>query len=45
MDWDRQLGTVACVQCGEAWSGKIHHLSEPVDVYSDWLDACEAANS
>ena len=19
-------------------------LSEPVDVYSDWIDACEAAN-
>ena len=20
-------------------------LSEPVDVYSDWIDACEAANA
>ncbi|XP_071656698.1 transcription elongation factor 1 homolog isoform X1 [Patagioenas fasciata] len=22
----------------------IPYLSEPVDVYSDWIDACEAAN-
>ena len=21
----------------------IHHLSEPIDVFSEWLDACEAA--
>lgn len=22
----------------------LSDLSEPVDVYSDWIDACEAAN-
>jgi transcription elongation factor Elf1 len=21
----------------------IHHLHEPIDVFSEWLDACEAA--
>lgn len=45
MDWERQLGTVTCIVCHESWMGKINHLSEPIDVYSDWLDACEAANS
>jgi transcription elongation factor Elf1 len=45
MDWDREIGTVECVVCKEGWSGKINHLTEAVDLYSDWLDACESANS
>lgn len=45
MDWERQVGSVTCVVCNEGWTGKINHLSEPIDVYSDWLDACENANA
>jgi len=45
MDWERQIGQVECVVCHEGWNGKINHLTEPVDLYSDWLDACESANA
>ncbi|KIY99418.1 Transcription elongation factor 1 [Monoraphidium neglectum] len=45
MDWERQEGTVECVHCKESFSSKINHLSEPIDIYSDWLDACESANA
>ena len=31
-----------CGACGEAYQTQADHLTEPVDVMSDWLDACEA---
>ena len=45
MDRDRNVGEVKCVLCGEHWSTKINALSEPIDVYSEWIDACEAENA
>lgn len=44
MDWDRELGTVTCSVCNEFFSTNITHLSEAIDVYTDWIDACEAEN-
>ena len=38
-------GTVACSICNVSFSTKIDQLSEEVDVYSDWIDQCEAANA
>ena len=29
---------------GRLFLNIVSDLSEPVDVYSDWIDACEAAN-
>lgn len=37
-------GMVSCVACGEAFTTSIHQLCEPIDVYHDWLDACEEKN-
>ena len=45
MDRDLMVGEVKCTACGERWSNKIHDLSEAIDVYSEWIDACEAANA
>jgi transcription elongation factor Elf1 len=28
-----------------SYTTPITKLSEPIDVYSDWIDACEAENS
>ncbi|XP_020157626.1 transcription elongation factor 1 homolog [Aegilops tauschii subsp. strangulata] len=28
----------------EAYHTTAHHLTEPVDVYHDWIDVCEKAN-
>ena len=44
MDMEREIGTVACNLCGKKFSTKINHLTEAIDVYSDWIDACEEAN-
>lgn len=44
MDRERNTGEVKCNECGEKWATKIHSLSEAIDVYSEWVDACEEAN-
>ncbi|KAI3360196.1 hypothetical protein L3Q82_014503 [Scortum barcoo] len=40
----RNTGIISCSVCLEEFQTPITYLSEPVDVYSDWIDACEAAN-
>ncbi|KAI3426119.1 hypothetical protein D9Q98_008498 [Chlorella vulgaris] len=42
MSRDTNIGGVKCNQCKAEWTMKIHQLSEPIDVYSEWIDACEA---
>ena len=44
MDRDRKTGFISCAVCLEEFQTLITHLSEPVDVYCDWIDACEEAN-
>lgn len=41
---DINLGKVECRVCGVKYSSIIHRLEEEIDVYSKWIDACEAAN-
>ena len=43
MDNKAGVGSLSCRLCGAAYQTPIHHLSEPIDVFSEWLDACEAA--
>lgn len=35
---------MSCAKCGAHYEARITSLSDPIDVYSDWIDACEAAN-
>eukprot|EP00210_Caulerpa_lentillifera_P001280 g1234.t1 len=44
LDRDRLLGTVRCLVCEASFSTKINPLSEAIDVYSEWIDACEEVN-
>ncbi|KAK6469032.1 mRNAion elongation factor 1-like protein isoform X5 [Huso huso] len=44
MERTRNTGVISCTVCLEEFQTPITYLSEPVDVYSDWIDACEAAN-
>uniref|UniRef100_A0A7N0UI91 Transcription elongation factor 1 homolog n=1 Tax=Kalanchoe fedtschenkoi TaxID=63787 RepID=A0A7N0UI91_KALFE len=39
------IGEAACHVCHESYSTKISFLTEAIDIYSLWPDACEAANS
>lgn len=35
---------ITCRVCLEDYQTTINFLSEPIDVYNDWVDACETAN-
>lgn len=41
LDKKNLLGELHCKICGQNFQTAIHGLSQPVDVYSDWIDACE----
>ena len=43
-DYERNIATVSCGICAVTYSTPIDPLTEPVDVYSAWIDACEAEN-
>ncbi|EGG16737.1 elongation factor 1 [Cavenderia fasciculata] len=38
------IGTATCRKCNANYSTQINDLSDPIDVYTDWIDACEEAN-
>jgi transcription elongation factor Elf1 len=38
------LAVIKCRVCDAQYSTMITELSEPVDVYCQWIDACEDAN-
>jgi len=42
-DFKRGIGSLNCRLCAASYQMPIHHLHEPVDVFSEWLDDCEAA--
>ncbi|KAL8678005.1 MAG: hypothetical protein Q9186_005604 [Xanthomendoza sp. 1 TL-2023] len=41
---DRKAGTgeLSCKACGQQFQTAVNYLSSGVDVYSDWIDACDA---
>lgn len=43
MDFRQAIGSLLCRLCGASYQMPIHHLHEPIDVFSEWLDDCEAA--
>mmetsp|Transcript_29359 Transcript_29359/g.62341 ORF Transcript_29359/g.62341 Transcript_29359/m.62341 type:complete len:154 (-) Transcript_29359:162-623(-) len=43
MDLTKGVGSLACRVCSASYQMPIHHLHEPIDVFSEWLDDCEAA--
>ena len=45
MDKTKNIGHISCRICLEDFQAKVNYLSEPIDVYSEWIDACEEANS
>lgn len=46
MKRNRKDGTavIKCRICDAAYQMMISSLSEPVDVYTEWIDKCEQAN-
>lgn len=36
---------MVCNLCNAKFASRITSLTEPIDLYHDWIDACEAANA
>ncbi|MEN2499674.1 MAG: Transcription elongation factor 1 [Marteilia pararefringens] len=45
LDFSHNIGKVNCSRCPATFSSSISRLSHAVDVYSDWIDACEMCNT
>jgi len=45
MKKETNMGEILCRVCKAHFEAPINYLSEPIDVYSDWIDACERVNS
>lgn len=41
LDKKAGVGNLYCKVCGQKFQTGINYLSAAVDVYSDWVDACE----
>ena len=42
MDMKAMMGSLRCRLCAASYQMPINHLHEPIDVFSEWLDDCEA---
>ncbi|EEF42381.1 Transcription elongation factor, putative [Ricinus communis] len=38
------VGEAECHICTESFVTKINRLTEPIDIYSEWIDECERVN-
>ncbi|CAL9053168.1 unnamed protein product [Musa banksii] len=44
LDKKLKVGEAQCGVCKESYATTIHHLTEPIDIYSEWVDECENTN-
>ncbi|EDV40154.1 uncharacterized protein Dana_GF20068 [Drosophila ananassae] len=44
MDKIKLIGRIKCNICQELFQTSVNFLSEPIDVFNDWIDACEEQN-
>ncbi|KAG6850994.1 hypothetical protein H0H93_004481 [Arthromyces matolae] len=44
---DRKEGVayLSCRVCDQRYQSKVNHLTEPIDIYSEWIDAADAAQN
>nr|XP_010916414.1 transcription elongation factor 1 homolog isoform X2 [Elaeis guineensis]XP_019707111.1 transcription elongation factor 1 homolog isoform X2 [Elaeis guineensis] len=45
IDMKNLIGEAACRICQESFSTTITALTEPIDIYSEWIDECERVNN
>ncbi|EJD52992.1 Elf1-domain-containing protein [Auricularia subglabra TFB-10046 SS5] len=43
IDKKEGLAYLQCKVCAQSFQGRVHHLTEPIDVYSMWIDAADEA--
>ncbi|KAJ2781481.1 hypothetical protein H4R18_002855 [Coemansia javaensis] len=44
LERDKGIGTLGCKKCAQTFQAKITRLDGAVDVYGEWVDACERVN-
>ncbi|KAJ8765234.1 hypothetical protein K2173_011936 [Erythroxylum novogranatense] len=45
IDMKNLIGEAICSICQESFSTTITALTEPIDIYSEWIDECERVNN
>ncbi|KJE92266.1 hypothetical protein CAOG_08686 [Capsaspora owczarzaki ATCC 30864] len=46
IDLQHSTAQAKCNSCTESFSStQVNYLTQPVDVFHEWIDACEAANA
>ncbi|EIW85174.1 Elf1-domain-containing protein [Coniophora puteana RWD-64-598 SS2] len=43
IDRKEGIAQLACRICDQRYQSKVNHLTEPIDIYSEWIDAADAA--
>ncbi|EDW94931.1 transcription elongation factor 1 homolog [Drosophila yakuba] len=44
IDKEKKLGRIACNVCQELFQTSVNYLTEAIDIFNDWIDACEEQN-
>ncbi|TFK42563.1 transcription elongation factor Elf1 like-domain-containing protein [Crucibulum laeve] len=44
MDRKEGVAQLVCRVCDQRYQSKVNHLTEPIDIYSEWLDSVEQVN-
>ncbi|SGZ27114.1 BQ5605_C025g10058 [Microbotryum silenes-dioicae] len=44
IDNKTKVGRLDCKDCAQHFETDINHLTEPIDIYAEWIDACRAVN-
>ncbi|CAN0315311.1 unnamed protein product [Ectocarpus sp. 8 AP-2014] len=45
MNKKEKTARLLCRMCDVNYEMTINYLTEPIDVYTDWIDECEAVNA
>ncbi|KAJ3489069.1 hypothetical protein NLI96_g2383 [Meripilus lineatus] len=45
MDRKEGIAQLFCKVCDQRYQSKANHLTEPIDIYSEWIDAADAAEN
>ncbi|KAF8559591.1 Elf1-domain-containing protein [Imleria badia] len=43
LDRKEGIAQLVCRVCDQRYQSKVNHLTEPIDIYSEWIDAADAA--
>ncbi|EEB90735.1 hypothetical protein MPER_11018 [Moniliophthora perniciosa FA553] len=43
IDRKEGIAQLVCRTCDQRYQSKVNHLTEPIDIYSEWIDAADEA--